>query len=1154
MWTAEGATSAAARFKPNLRLVLEWFHDAWMNIPRSTIQRCWWRTGCLPRAWAMELPHMEPGAGSGPTAGGDIGLDDDVNDVGSLIARLGLGPSAMPAGEFVGIDDNQPTCAEPGEDPLAIEPRSEPMAEMWEAPASMHVVYDDSNPATREARRTARAACEMLIDYARATCITPRDLCALFDIRNPIIVARMERASPALNLNASPPPAMLHEDNPPAETPRRRGRLLPAWTTVPTPDWVAQSARRQELIDAVAPAVMSVAEVLPSFRPSSFPPCLLPDPVLLSLPPCQSPCLSLIYLPSYLPTSLPPLPLFLAPSIPLSSLPPLHSLNPPIPQSLPQTLNSFLNPPSILESLPPSLNPSLPPSPSPPPPIHPCIPPSVYLLPSQSLQPFYLSVIKHTIAAYPALPRIPTRFASNSGSVMLPTNLCFFPPCPFHLCLNSLPFRLPPSLPLSSAPGHTTAYPAFPATASPSHLPAPAYYRCISSLPCYSHADLPPCPARKHIDFDAHQQFSSIAHSTKVTYEATHNHPPPAIHRRRRRVQLQGSLQETLQGSQQETKRETLQGTLQEALQETLHGSQQVSKQESQQEMLQETKQRAACARLQHGSCDGAQKGTLHGRQKGTEQQGEQQGTQQGAHQGACAAAYSQGALPVSRQASLSEPPQHKLLLHASCGGAAGTVRDAVQASRCGPAEVVRDAVQASRFGPAEIVRDEVQASDEAAAAAAVTLTSSGSENGAVPRLPRHGPVSAQDIKNLEKRSGLDGCVDAGAGVGKQTIGWKDVCVDLIRGTVQQRTDRRMGEAKKGVTSRRAAGSDSGAATPGVRTRGFIMGGEGRGGGDIGGVIGAGASSCLAGGGNYLAEKDGAVIHFTDGRRAAEAGAGASQWEEASQSTLGPVAALQEQGLTPLKPPIVTMQECRDAWIRKAEGAAEVLQQEPLGGEQAADVEGEALQRSSPFNGWHAFEAWRARYFRSQTMPSPLNPLAVQQPPSSLKSSRSLVNCAAALGPATPFLHPDAPLFLRVQSSPLVLPATPGEAPERVEELPNGAPCILGKHGDHVKAEDGLQKDWWLGEAGIKGEHLDPFHRAIKRQVSEGPVDATGMPSPKTPLGVLKDGRLESRKFDKADIEWISAQEDLAAPCPAEVATNLPPLSFNSFMPVHDAR
>ncbi|CAI5988520.1 unnamed protein product [Closterium sp. NIES-64] len=244
MWTADGATSAAARFKPNLRLVLEWL-------------RRWWRTECLPRAWAMELPHVEQSADPQVQAGGDIGLDEEVDDVGVLIDRLCLGPSALPAAEFVGIDDNQPTCAEPGEDPLAREPASAQTAHMWEAPAAMQAVYDDNNPATREARRTARAACEMLIGYARATCITPRDLCALFDTRNPLIIARMERASPALNLNATPPPAPTHEDTPPAETPRRRGRVLPAWMTVPTPDWIAQSARRQELIGAGAPAVMS---------------------------------------------------------------------------------------------------------------------------------------------------------------------------------------------------------------------------------------------------------------------------------------------------------------------------------------------------------------------------------------------------------------------------------------------------------------------------------------------------------------------------------------------------------------------------------------------------------------------------------------------------------------------------------------------------------------------------------------------------------------------------------------------------------------------------------------------------------------------------------------------------------------------------------
>ncbi|CAI6004975.1 unnamed protein product [Closterium sp. NIES-65] len=171
----------------------------------------------------MELPHEEQTADPQMPAGGDIGLDDHVNDVGILNDRLCLGPLAMAAEEFVGIDDNQPTCAEPGEDPLAMEPALAQTAHMWEAHASMQAV----------------------------------DLCALFDIRNPIIIASMERASPALNLNATPPPAMTHEDTPPAETPRHRGRVLPAWMAVPTPDWVAQAARRQELIDAGAPAVMS---------------------------------------------------------------------------------------------------------------------------------------------------------------------------------------------------------------------------------------------------------------------------------------------------------------------------------------------------------------------------------------------------------------------------------------------------------------------------------------------------------------------------------------------------------------------------------------------------------------------------------------------------------------------------------------------------------------------------------------------------------------------------------------------------------------------------------------------------------------------------------------------------------------------------------
>ncbi|CAI5981822.1 unnamed protein product [Closterium sp. NIES-64] len=174
MWTADGATSAVARFKPNMRAVVEWLNDAWMNLPPRAIQRCWWHTGCLPRVWALSLPHVETGPrNNGGTVvdgadGTEIGLDEEVNDVGLLIDWLCLGPSAMAAEAFVGIDDNQPTCAEPSEDPLAREP-------------------------------------------------LPRD----------------------------------------AATPRRRGRVLPAWMHVPTLDWVAQTARRQELIEAGAPAVMS---------------------------------------------------------------------------------------------------------------------------------------------------------------------------------------------------------------------------------------------------------------------------------------------------------------------------------------------------------------------------------------------------------------------------------------------------------------------------------------------------------------------------------------------------------------------------------------------------------------------------------------------------------------------------------------------------------------------------------------------------------------------------------------------------------------------------------------------------------------------------------------------------------------------------------
>ncbi|CAI5477057.1 unnamed protein product [Closterium sp. Yama58-4] len=57
-----------------------WRNNAkrWMTS-LSTIQRCWWRTGCQ---------HMEGGNGGNGNAAGnvaDIGLDEEVNDIGILI-------------------------------------------------------------------------------------------------------------------------------------------------------------------------------------------------------------------------------------------------------------------------------------------------------------------------------------------------------------------------------------------------------------------------------------------------------------------------------------------------------------------------------------------------------------------------------------------------------------------------------------------------------------------------------------------------------------------------------------------------------------------------------------------------------------------------------------------------------------------------------------------------------------------------------------------------------------------------------------------------------------------------------------------------------------------------------------------------------------
>ncbi|CAI5990837.1 unnamed protein product [Closterium sp. NIES-64] len=207
---------------------------------------CYWRHNA--KGWMTSpLPHVHDDEPI-PAAYPDIELDDDIDDVGTLINTLDLGNAAMTAAEYVAIDDAEPTCAEGTAHPPVTEEEMRSEVELWQAPTTMQAVYDDADPVCREARRTARAACEMLIGYARATRITPRDLCALFDIRNPIIIARMERASPGFNLNVAPQPVPSPGATPTPETPRPRGRVLP--------DWMTRQSRRQQLLDAGVGAVM----------------------------------------------------------------------------------------------------------------------------------------------------------------------------------------------------------------------------------------------------------------------------------------------------------------------------------------------------------------------------------------------------------------------------------------------------------------------------------------------------------------------------------------------------------------------------------------------------------------------------------------------------------------------------------------------------------------------------------------------------------------------------------------------------------------------------------------------------------------------------------------------------------------------------------
>ncbi|CAI5535146.1 unnamed protein product [Closterium sp. Naga37s-1] len=132
------------------------------------------RTNCLPSTWETQLVHVQDlyGLVDDP----EFELQGDIYDVGLLILRLNFVMGAMPAAEFVSVDDAQPTCADPGEDPLALEPPTADPVSAWDKPIPAYV-WSDLDPMSREEQRLARAACEM-IGSARATNITPHDLLA----------------------------------------------------------------------------------------------------------------------------------------------------------------------------------------------------------------------------------------------------------------------------------------------------------------------------------------------------------------------------------------------------------------------------------------------------------------------------------------------------------------------------------------------------------------------------------------------------------------------------------------------------------------------------------------------------------------------------------------------------------------------------------------------------------------------------------------------------------------------------------------------------------------------------------------------------------------------------------------------------------------
>ncbi|CAI6011625.1 unnamed protein product [Closterium sp. NIES-65] len=83
---------------------------------------CYWRHNA--KGWMTSpMSHVHDDEPT-PAVYPDIELDDDIDDVGTLISGLALGNTAMTAAEYVAIDDGEPTSAEGAEGQPANEPES----------------------------------------------------------------------------------------------------------------------------------------------------------------------------------------------------------------------------------------------------------------------------------------------------------------------------------------------------------------------------------------------------------------------------------------------------------------------------------------------------------------------------------------------------------------------------------------------------------------------------------------------------------------------------------------------------------------------------------------------------------------------------------------------------------------------------------------------------------------------------------------------------------------------------------------------------------------------------------------------------------------------------------------------------------------------